>query len=100
MNKEEIKAIFSDIQKKLDTLQNEDATFLFIGNEGNHFVIGGSVTNIKAQLLFAMIRYPIVYDIVKSCVENFDESATLYGNDIKNVKMQHLIEQNSGNDGN
>lgn len=100
MNKDLIKEIFKNIQIKLDSLQGSDATFLFIGDEGNHFVIGGDFNNIVAQILFAMVRYPVIRKIIYKCVERYEETEKLYGEDIKNVKMQHLIEQNSGNDGN
>lgn len=100
MDKEFVKSIFKNIQQKLDSLQNSGATFLFIGDEGNHFVIGGDFNAIVAQLLFAMIRYPVIRKIIYRCVERYEESEKLYGDDIRNVKMQHLIEQNSGNDDN
>ena len=100
MKKEEIKQVFDDVQKRLDTLQGEEASFMFIGHEGNHFVLGGNPTEIAAQIVFAMIRYPVIRNIIKQCAERFDEMNAQYGEDVKGVKMDHLIEQNSGNEGN
>ena len=97
MDKQEIKGVLSEVQKKLDSLQNEGATFLFVGDEGNHFTISGNPTHIIAQIIFAMIRYPIVKNIIFACASRFDEMNKAYGSDVKNVKMEHLIEQNSGN---
>lgn len=57
MTVEEIKKKFGEVQEILDSLQGADATFMFIGYEGNHFVISGSPININAQILFAMMRY-------------------------------------------
>ncbi len=94
---EEIKSVFDDVQRKLDALQTKGATCLFIGDEGNHFVISGSPTSIVAQIVFAMCRYPIVKDIIKTCANRFDELNAEFGDNVRNVKMDHLIEQNSGN---
>lgn len=100
MKKEEIKQVFDEVQLKLDTLQGEQASFMFIGHEGNHFVLGGNPHEIAAQIVFAMIRYPVIRNIIKNCAERFDEMNAQYGEDVKGVKMDHLIEQNSGNEGN
>lgn len=92
-----VKEEFSQVQKILVSLQNEDATCLFIGHEGNHFVISGDPNSIKAQLIFSMCRYPVVRDIIKECADRFDELNKEFGDNVRNVKMNHLIEQNSGN---
>lgn len=97
MKKEEIKQVFDDVQERLDTLQSENATFMFIGHEGNHFVLCGNPINIEAQIVFAMIRYPVFRDIIKECATKYDEMNEKCGEDVKGVKMDHLIEQNSGN---
>ena len=94
---EEIRKVFDDVQRSLDTLQGTGVTCLFIGDEGNHFVISGSTARIKAQLTFAMCRYPVVRDIVRTCAGRFDEIDGEFGDDVRNVKMDHLIEMNSGN---
>lgn len=96
MTEEEIKKMFDDIQQKLETLQDEKASFMFLTNEGNCFTIAGNPIDINAQLLFAMIRYPIVRDIIKNCAEKFDEMNALWGEKVKNMKMDHQIEKNSG----
>ena len=92
-----VKEKFDNVQKILDSLQGEDATFMFIGHEGNHFVLSGSPVNIMAQITFAMCRYPVIKDIIKTCAERFDELNKKYGDNVRKVTMDHLIEQNSGN---
>lgn len=94
---EEVKKKFDEVQKILDSLQGSDATCMFIGHEGNHFVISGSPVNIQAQIVFAMMRYPIVRDIIKTCAERFDYLNQECGDKARGVVMNHLIEQNSGN---
>lgn len=96
MTTEKILQLFSEIQKKLETLQNEHASFLFLSDEGNHFSMGGNTTRIMAQITFAMMRYPVVRDIIKDCAEKYDLLNATMGDDVRNVKMDHLIEQNSG----
>ena len=96
MTTEEIRQTFDEVQTKLDTLQNEKATFLFIGNEGNHFAMGGNQYMIAAQLTFSMMRYPVVRDIIKDCAEKYDLLNATMGDDARNVKLDHQIEQNSG----
>lgn len=100
MKKEEIKQVFDDVQQRLDTLQGSEASFMFIGHQGNHFAIAGQTNEIGAQILFAMMRYPVVRDIIKECAAKYDEMNEKYGEGVKAVKMDHLIEQNSGNKGN
>jgi hypothetical protein len=100
MEEIDIKKKFDEVQEILDSLQGSSATCMFIGHEGNHFVISGNPVNIEAQIVFAMIRYPIVREIVKTCAERFDELNDECGENARNVKMDHLIEQNSGIKGN
>ena len=96
MTTTEIKQLFSEIQKKLETLQNEHASFLFLSDEGTHFCMGGDTTSIMAQITFAMMRYPVVRDIIKDCAEKYDILNATMGDDARNVKLDHQIEQNSG----
>ena len=93
MTEEEIKKMFDGIQQKLESLQDENASFMFLTNEGNHFTISGNPTDIIAQLYFAMMRYPIVRDIIKNCAEKFDEVNALWGKEVKNMKLDHQIER-------
>lgn len=96
MTEQEIKKTFDNIQQQLDALQGEKASFLFIGNEGNHFVMGGDQYMIAAQITFAMMRYPVVRDIIKQCAANYDELNAAFGKDARDKIMDHQIEQNSG----
>lgn len=98
MDKEKrIREVFDGVQQQLDTLQDTGATCLFIGHEGNHFVMSGSPARIAAQLLFAMSRYPVVRDVVRTCAGRFDEIDAKLGDGARSVKMDHLVEKNSGN---
>lgn len=97
MAEKEIKKKFDEVQEILESLQDTDATCMFIGHEGNHFVMSGNPVNIKAQILFAMMRYPIVRDIIKTCSARFDELNKECGDNVRNITMDHLIEKNSGN---
>lgn len=93
----EVKATFDKVHELLDSLQETGATCLFIGDEGNHFVISGNPTNIEVQIVFAMCRYSVVKDIIKTCATRFDELNEKFGDGVRNVTMDHLIEINSGN---
>jgi len=95
--KQGVKEVFDEVQKLLDSLQDKDATFLFIGDEGNHFVISGNSDSICAQIIFSMCRYPVIAQIIKKCASRFDEMNGKFGATFRNVSMTHLIEQNSGN---
>ena len=97
MEKTEIKKIQRMAQKLLEQLQGEEASFLFVGDEGNCFTIGGDPTMIAAQILFAMVRYPVVKDIIKKCADNYDDLNEKFGEDVRNITLEHLIEVNSGN---
>lgn len=97
MEKTEIKKIQRMAQKLLEQLQGEEASFLFVGDEGNCFTIGGNPTMIAAQILFAMVRYPVVCQIIKKCADNYESLNEKYGEDVRNLTLEHLIEVNSGN---
>jgi len=97
MDKSEIKKTQRMAQKLLEQLQGEDASFMFVGDDGNCFTISGNPVNIEAQILFAMCRYPIVKEIIVTCAERFDALNTDLGEGIRNVTLEHLIEINSGN---
>ena len=97
MDKSEIKKTQRMAQKLLEQLQGEDASFMFVGDEGNCFTISGNQTNIEAQIMFAMCRYPVVREIIQTCATRFDALNKEYGDDIRNITMDHLIEENSGN---
>ena len=90
-----VKERFDEIQGMLEQLQGKDASFLFIGHEGNHFTLGGDPTNIATQIIFAMCRYPVVKQIIKLCAEKYDEADAKWGDDFRNMKMDHLIEHNA-----
>ena len=93
-----VKEKFDQIQEQLESLKDKDATCLFIGHEGYHFVMSGNPAKIKAQIVFAMCRYPVVKDIIKTCATRFDEINKKYGDELRDITMDHLIEQNSGNE--
>jgi hypothetical protein len=95
--KEEIKRKFDKVQDILDSMQDSGATCMFIGHEGNHFVLSGNPTNIATQIVFAMTRYPVVRDIIKTCASRYDELNEKYGDDARKVKLDHQIEKNAGN---
>ena len=97
MEKTEIKKIQRMAQKLLEQLQGKEASFLFIGDEGNCFTIGGDPTMIAAQILFAMVRYPVVCQIIKKCADNYEALNEKFGEDVRNLTLEHLIEVNSGN---
>lgn len=96
-SEDEIKEKFDKVHELLDSLQETGATCLFVGDEGNHFVISGNPTNIKAQIVFAMCRYPVVCQIIKKCADNYDVLNKKFGDKVRNITMDHLIEINSGN---
>lgn len=98
MTEQEVKQVLDDVQAKLDGLQNEKASFLFIGHEGNHFTLSGSPNNIAAQIVFAMMRYPIVRDIINMCAINYNELNDKHGQTARETVMDHLIEKYSDNE--
>lgn len=97
MSKEEIKMTQRMAQKLLEKLQGEEASFMLIGDEGNCFTLGGNPVHISAQIIFAMIRYPVVREIIGTCESQFNELNEKYGEDVRNMTLEHIIEINSGN---
>ncbi len=97
MKQEEVKQIELQVKSMLDKLQNEKATVLFIGHETNAFVLSGKPDNIAAQIVFSMCRYPVVKEIIMKCARRFGELNFFYGDDVRNVQLENVIEINSGN---
>jgi len=94
--KEIVKETFDKVQALLDTLQDKDATCLFVTDDGR-FVISGEKESLEVELIIAMVRYPIVKDIVFECASKFRWVKKDYGEKINSIHMNHLIEKNSGN---
>lgn len=90
--KVDIKDVFNKIQGLLDSLQDTGAAFMFMTGEGR-FVVSGDPTSIMAELTIAMVRYPIVKEMIDTCSKKFDEVKAECGDDIENIKMTHLIEK-------
>jgi hypothetical protein len=97
MKEKDISEKFDKVQEILESLRGTDATCMFIGHEGNHFVISGDIVCLEAQIAFAMIRYPIIRDIIKTCAERFEELNKECGDDARNATLDHLIEEYSDN---
>lgn len=93
MNKEQQKQIQRVAQEYLEQLQGTDASFMFVGDEGNCFTTGGIPEHIEAQVIFAMIRYPIVKEIIDRCHNEYRRLNNKMGDEIRNVTMTHLIEK-------
>lgn len=92
-SKEEIKQVLNKVQDHLDSLQGDGTSFLFVANDGNRFVMSGHTHLIAAQIVFAMMRYPVVRDIIRDCANHFDILNARHGDDVRNIKMDHLIEE-------
>lgn len=90
--KVDIKDVFNKIQGLLDSLQDTGETFMFMTGEGR-FVISGDPTSIMAELTIAMVRYPIVKEMIDTCSKKFDDIKAEFGEDIENINMTHLIEK-------
>ena len=97
MDKEEIKSIERTAQSALEKLQDTDASFLYIGDDANCFTVGGDPEQLTAQLVIAMIRYPVVNEIVSNSVKMYKDCSPEVFNEIRNFKMDHQNEVNSGN---
>ena len=93
MTKQEIDTTFGKVQETLDSIRDEDATYMFIGSGGNHFVISGTASDLEVQILFSMMRYPIVKEIIMNCAIKYAAANEKYGEVARNVKMSHLIEE-------
>jgi hypothetical protein len=60
INKEpEVKAMFADIQRKLETLQGSDESFLFFAKRDLRGVLNGDDEDIITLVLFNMIKYDV-----------------------------------------
>lgn len=86
--------IFHEIQEMLDSLQDSGESCMFITGK-HHFVLSGNPVDIKAELIIAMMRYPVIKEIIDSCSQKFDQIKAECGAEIEKIKMDHLIEKYS-----
>jgi hypothetical protein len=87
---EDEKLVFKTVQDLLESLKDNDCTFLFVSSD-NRFVIKGEAKNIISQILFSMCRYPEVELIIKACAENFEEVNKKIGHIARRTEMEHLV---------
>ena len=87
----EVKALES-----LNTLGDSNATFMFIGGDANCFAINGNTGLIKAELIFAMLKYPVLKEIFEDCLEKYKEADALYGDDVRKAILKHSVEHYNG----
>lgn len=97
---DELPGCSEDVKQKLDAvhdilekLQDSKASFMFLSDNGGHFVVSGEIEILEAEILFSMIRYPIVRDIIETCAKRFPDVLALYGDRIKDVTLDRLIEK-------
>lgn len=84
------------IVRLYDAKRMQSSTALAFNVEGHIDIVTDETYN-ESVIVFAMMRYPIVRDIIKTCAEHFDELNRECGDGARNVTMDHLIEVNSGN---
>lgn len=87
----EVKALES-----LNTLGDSNATFMFIGGDANCFAINGDTGLIRAQLVFAMLKYPVLKEIFEDCMKAYKAADALYGDDIRKTVIKDSIEHYGG----
>ena len=92
MTQQEIKETLDKVQNLLDGLQGTDTSFLFVARDGNRFAMGGVPKYVGACITHAMLRYPIVRDIIHRCSAFYDTANKNFGETARKDKPDHLIE--------
>lgn len=92
MTKQEIRATLDKVQDALDGIGG-DASFLFVAKDDLRFAMGGVPEEIEAGIVIAMLRYPLVKQIIDNCVNVYKTADAIYGEEVRNSKPDHLIEK-------
>lgn len=87
---EDEKLVFKTVQDLLESLKDNDCTFLFVSSD-NRFSLKGEAKKIISQILFSMCRYPEVELIIKTCAENFEEVNKKIGHIARGTELEHLV---------
>lgn len=96
MTKQEIKDILQNVQEMLDSMQNENESFMFIAAEGTRFVLKGTQSDIASQILLWMIRFDAFKDIIMLCADRYAEINIKHGDSIRNTELPHFIYEVNG----
>lgn len=96
MDEKDFKEVEVKALETLNTLGDSNATFMFIGGDANCFGINGNTSLIKAELVFAMLKYPILKEIFEDCLEKYKIADKLYGDDVRNSVIKDSIEHYNG----
>jgi hypothetical protein len=91
---EDEKLAFNTCQQLLESLKDSDTAFMFVSSE-NHFTIKEHDNDLLTEILFAMLRYPEVENLIKNCAVAFDKVNAKYGQLARAVEMDHLIYEKS-----
>ena len=91
MTKQEIRVTLDNVQEALDGI-GSDASFLFVAKDGLRFAMGGVPEEIEAGIVIAMLRYPIVRNIIHRCSAFYDTAEENFGEMVRKEKPDHLIE--------
>lgn len=88
MNEE--KLVFKTVQDLLESLQDSKCTFMFVSSD-NRFMMKGDATELIAHIVFAMCRYKVIEEVIKTCASNFDDLNKKYGDVVRATELEHLI---------
>ncbi len=96
MDEKDFKEVEAKALESLNVLGDSNATFMFIGSDAHCFAINGNTSLIKAELMFAMLKYPILKEIFEDCLEQYKMADSLYGDNIRKSVIKDSIEHYNG----
>ena len=91
---EDEKLAFKTCQQLLESLKDSDTAFMFVSSK-HHFTIKEHDNDLLTEIVFAMLRYPEVENLIKRCAAAFEKVNAKYGHLAREVEMDHLIYKKS-----
>ena len=91
---EDEKLAFHTCQQLLESLEDSDTAFMFVSSK-HHFTIKEHDNDLLTEIVFAMLRYPEVENLIKRCAGAFEKVNAKYGHLAREVEMDHLIYKKS-----
>jgi hypothetical protein len=89
MKESEVKAMFAEIQRKLETLQGSDESFLFFAKRDLRGVLNGDDEDIITLVLFNMIKYDVVAEMFTTAVEKYHNMPEVLKREVRDSKPTH-----------
>lgn len=91
MKIEEAKEILIKVQNLLESLQGTDETYMFFCKRDNRGVVSGDDGVLSALIVWNMLRYDVMANIIKKAVSTYDSLDERVKQDVRGCNPTHEV---------